>query len=498
MSRRFALALDLGSTSARAVLVDEDGEAVAEARRPTEPLFPQRGWVELDPWHLWHALRDSMQEAMAAASATTDEIAGAGVTTSRETCLVWDRATGEPIHPAIMWMSKQTDSVVERWRAAGLDDEFRSRTGLFNDSFFSAAKLAWILDRVPGARDRAEADELAAGTLDTWLAWNLTGGRNHVTDPSEASRTALFSLAALAWDEELCRVTGVPRPLLADVLDSDALFGEVRPAEVGLPGTSAFPLTAIMGDQMAGMFGQGCLATGSVKNTFGTAGVLTANTGSQPAALDGLTASVSWTLEGVTDYEAEGVVFHSGQTLQWMREKLQLMGVDEHSEQVASRVTDSGGVYVVPAFAGICAPHWVRGASASIVGLTLESTKAHVVRAGLEAMAYQTRDNVEAFTAGGFEVPELRVDGGAAANDLLCQFQADILGVPVLRPRQLERTALGIAHVAGVAGGMWKLGDLARSWEAERVFEPQMSEDRREILYAGWTAAVRTVTGRDT
>ncbi len=293
-------------------------------------------------------------------------------------------------------------------------------------------------------------------------------------------------------------MTGVPRPLLADVLDSDALFGEVRPAEVGLPGTSAFPLTAIMGDQMAGMFGQGCLATGSVKNTFGTAGVLTANTGSQPAALDGLTASVSWTLEGVTDYEAEGVVFHSGQTLQWMREKLQLMGVDEHSEQVASRVTDSGGVYVVPAFAGICAPHWVRGASASIVGLTLESTKAHVVRAGLEAMAYQTRDNVEAFTAGGFEVPELRVDGGAAANDLLCQFQADILGVPVLRPRQLERTALGIAHVAGVAGGMWKLGDLARSWEAERVFEPQMSEDRREILYAGWTAAVRTVTGRDT
>ena len=496
MSRRFALALDLGSTSARAVLVDEAGEGVAEARRPTEPLFPQRGWVELDPWHLWAALRDSMQEAMAAVGATTDEIAGAGVTTSRETCLVWDRATGEPIHPAIMWMSKQTDGIVERWRAAGLDDEFRARTGLFNDSFFSASKLAWILDHVPGSRQRAEAGELAAGTLDTWLAWNLTGGRNHVTDPSEASRTALFSLAALAWDEELCRATGVPRPLLPDVLDSDAMFGEVRPADVGLPGGGAFPLTAIMGDQMAGMFGQGCLATGSVKNTFGTAGVLTANTGDQPAVLDGLTASVSWTLEGVTDYEAEGVVFHSGQTLQWMRDKLHVMGPDERSEEVASRVTDSGGVYVVPAFAGICAPHWVRDASASIVGLTLESTSAHVVRAGLEAMAYQTRDNVEAFAAGGFEVPELRVDGGATTNDLLCQFQADILGIPVLRPRQLERTALGIAHVAGVAGGMWKLGDLARRWQAERVFEPQMSEDRRETLYAGWTAAVRTVTGR--
>lgn len=496
MTRRYALALDLGSTSARAVLVDEAGEAVAEGRRPTEPLFPHRGWVELDPWHLWSALRDSMAEAMAAVSATTDQIAGAGVTTSRETCLIWDRATGQPIHPAIMWMSKQTDAVVERWRAAGLDQEFRSRTGLFNDSFFSAAKLAWILDHVPGARERAEAGDLAAGTLDTWLAWNLTGGRSHVTDPSEASRTALYSLSDLAWDEELATTIGIPLPLLADVLDSDAAFGEVRPADVDLPGTEAFPLTAIMGDQMAGMFGQGCLATGSVKNTFGTAGVLTANTGDRPAALDGLTASVSWTLEGVTDYEAEGVVFHSGQTLQWMREKLRLLGPDERSEEVASRVEDSGGVYVVPAFAGICAPHWVRDASASIVGLTLESTNAHVVRAGLESMAYQTRDNVEAFKAGGFDVPELRVDGGASSNDLLCQFQADILGVPVLRPRQLERTALGIAHVAGVPSGMWELGDLASRWEAETVFEPQMSDDERESRYAGWTAAVRTVTGR--
>jgi glycerol kinase len=497
VSARYALALDLGSTSARAVLVDEEGEAVAEARRPTEPLFPQRGWVELDPWHLWRSLRDSMEEAMAAVSATTDDIVGAGVTTSRETCLVWDRATGEPVHPAIMWMSKQTDGIVDRWRAEGLDDDVRARTGLFNDSFFSAAKLAWILEHVDGVRDRALRGELAAGTLDTWLAWNLTGGRNHVTDPSEASRTALFSLADLAWDDELCSRTGVPRSLLPDVLDSDAHFGEVRPADVGLPGRAAFPLTAIMGDQMAGMFGQGCLATGSVKNTFGTAGVLTANTGDRPAVLDGLTASVAWTLDGITDYEAEGVVFHSGQTLQWMRDKLHVMGPHQRSEEVASQVPDSGGVYVVPAFAGICAPHWVRDASASIVGLTLESTNAHVVRAGLEAMAYQTRDNVEAFTAGGFALPELRVDGGATTNELLCQFQADILGVPVLRPRQLERTALGIAHVAGVAGGMWKIGDLAARWEADRVFEPQMSEDRRESLYAGWKAAVRTVTGRD-
>ena len=489
-------ALDLGSTSARAVLVDADGETVASAGRPTEPCFPQRGWVELDPWHLWRAMRDSLGEALTTAGATTDDLVGAGVTTSRETCLLWDRSTGEPIYPAIMWMSKQTDAIVERWRTQGLDEELRSRTGLFNDSFFSAAKLAWTLENVPGARARAEAGELAAGTLDTWLVWNLTGGRCHLTDPSEASRTALFSLADLAWDEMLCDAAGVPLAVLAEVRDSDGDFGEVRPSEVGLPGTAPFPVSAVMGDQMAGMFGQGCLATGSVKNTFGTAGVLTANTGAEPAVLDGLTASVAWTLGGTTDYEAEGVVFHSGQTLHWMREKLGLLAPDERSEDVAAGVPDSCGVYVVPAFAGICAPHWVRDATASIVGLTLESTRAHVIRAGLEAMAYQTRDNVEAFRDGGFDVPELRVDGGATSNELLCQFQADILGVPVLRPRQLEQTALGVAHVAGVAGGLWKLGELAERWSAERVFEPAMSEDQRETLYDGWQAAVRTVTER--
>jgi glycerol kinase len=496
MSTRLAAALDLGSTSARTVLVNADGEVVAQASRPTNPQFPQRGWVELDPWHLWHGLRDSLAEALGSAGATTDDVVGAGVTTSRETCLVWDRATGEPIHPAIMWMSKQTDAIVARWRAEGRDEEFRSRTGLFNDSFFSAAKLAWILENVAGARQRAESGELAAGTLDTWLVWNLTGGRTHATDPSEASRTALFSLADLSWDEHLCAVAGVPLALLPEVRPSDAFFGEAQPGELGLPGRSPFPASAVMGDQMAGMFGQGCLSTGSVKNTFGTAGVLTANTGDSPAVLDGLTASVAWTLGGVTDYEAEGVVFHSGQTLQWMRDKLGVLAPDERSQEVAARVPDTGGVYVVPAFAGMCAPHWARDASASIVGLTLESTAAHVVRAGLEAMAYQTRDNVEAFRAGGFDVPELRVDGGATSNDLLCQFQADILGVPVLRPRQLEQTAIGVAHVAGVSAGMWKLEDLASRWSAERVFEPRMSEDRRADLYGGWCAAVRTVTGR--
>jgi len=496
MTRRLAVALDLGSTSARAVVLGEDGGVLSEARRPTEPLFPQPGWVELDPWHLWRGLRDSLVEALATVGATTDDIAGAGVTTSRETCLIWDRATGEPIHPAIMWMSKQTDAFVERWHAAGLDGDFRNRTGLFNDSFFSAAKLAWILDAVPGARARAEAGELAAGTLDTWLVWNLTGGRTHATDTSEASRTALYSLAELTWDSGLCHAVGVPPVLLPEVRASDAFYSEVRPEDTGLPGTRTFPLTAVMGDQMASMFGQNCVTPGSTKNTFGTAGVLTANTGDQPVLMPGLTASVGWTLAGVTTFEAEGVVFHSGQTLQWMREKLGLMAPDERSEALAAHVPDTGGVYVVPAFAGMCAPHWSRDSAASIVGLTLESTRAHVVRAGLEAMAYQTRDNVEALCAGGFEVDELRVDGGASANDLLCQFQADILGMPVLRPQHLEQTALGIAHVAGVAPGLWKLDDLGSRWQVERVFEPTMNEATRENLYAGWKAAVATVTKR--
>ncbi|MDQ0261749.1 glycerol kinase GlpK [Sinomonas atrocyanea] len=494
MTARYVLALDEGSTSARAVLVSLEGEIVAEARNPVVPTFPRPRWVELDPMALWETQRRSMQAAMAKVGATTDDLAAVGITTHRETCLVWDRRTGEPVHPALMWMSKQTDAIIDGWRLDGLDAEFRSRTGLFNDSFFSAAKLAWILDNVPGARVRAERGELAAGTVDTWLLWQLTGGRSHFTDHSEASRTALFSLDALDWDEKLAEACGIPLRLLPPALASDAHFGEMRPQDVGLPGTASVPIMAIMADQQAGMFGQACFESGSVKNTYGTAGVLTANTGSTPVVVDGLTASVGWTVAGTTAYELEGVVFHCGQTLQWMRERLGVLKPEEQIEEVASRVPDTGGVYVVPAFAGLCAPHWSRDSRASIVGLTLESGAEHVVRAGVEAMAYQTRDNVDVLCASGLAVPELKVDGGAARSDLLCQFQSDILGIPVRRPAELERTALGIAHLAGMGVGLWGQDDLATGWRLDRVFEPQMSEDRREALYAGWQDAVRTVT----
>lgn len=495
MSPRYVLALDEGSTSARSVLVDEHGRIVAEARTPVVPQHPQHRWAELDPRALWEGQRRSIVEAMAKVGATTDDLIAVGITTHRESALVWDRRTGEPVHPAVMWMSKQTDAIIDRWSEQGLDDDVRARTGLRNDSYFSAGKLAWILENVPGVRERAERGELAAGTIDTWLLWNLTGGRSHLTDHSEASRTALFSLETLDWDDKLCDACGIPQPLLPTALPSDAFFGEMRPEDVGLPGTRAVPVRAVLADQQSGMFGQGCFEPGSVKNTFGTAGVLTGNAGERPVVLEGLTSSVGWTVGGVTTYEVEGVVFHSGQTLQWMRDNLGLLGSGDDIEEVALRVPDSGGVYVVPAFAGICAPHWVNDAHAGLVGLTLASAGAHVVRAGVEAMAYQTRDNLDVLVGSGTPVPALKVDGGASRSGLLCQFMADISGIPVQRPTELERTALGVAQVAGLAVGHWTWSDLAEHWQLDRVFEPEMPEARREELYAGWQHAVRTITG---
>jgi len=490
----YVLALDEGSTSARAVLVDLAGHIVAEARHAVVPLFPRPRWVELDPIALWDSQLRSIREVMEKVGATTNDIAAVGITTHRETCLVWDRRTGEPVHAALMWMSKQTDPIVDRWRADGLDSEFRARTGLFNDSYFSAGKLAWLMENVPGARSRAEAGELAAGTVDTWLLWNLTGGQSHLTDHSEASRTALFNLADLTWDEDLCAACGVPLELLPAAVPSDSSFGQLSP-DLGLPGSADVPITAIMADQQAGMFGHACFEPGAAKNTFGTAGVLTANCGPNPHVMEGLTASVGWTVSDKTDYEAEGVVFHSGQTLQWLRDRLGVLRDDDDIEQVAGRAADNGGVYVVPAFAGLCAPYWNREVRASIVGLTLETGAEHVVRAAVEAMAYQTRDNVDALVAGGIPVPELKVDGGAARSNLLCQFQADLIGIPVMRPTELERTALGVAHVAGMGVGLWRQEDLAARWTTDRVFEPSMSEDERERLHSGWLDAVHSVIG---
>jgi glycerol kinase len=484
------LAIDEGSSSARAVIIDADGLVVSEASVQIHPIFPHEGWVELDPKELWTAPREAIERAMVTANLSASDISAVGVTTHRETIVMWDRSTGEPVYNAIMWMSKQTNDIVKEWSDKGLDSEFRRRTGLRNDAFFSASKIVWLLRHIPGVRERAERGELAIGTPDMWLLWNLTGGSSHKAEVSAASRTALFHIERGEWDEEFCEILGIPTSIFPEVSSSNRWFGDV--VEGVFPGMLAHPvpIMAILGDQQAGLFGQGCLAEGSAKNTFGTAGVLTVNVGTSPKIMDGLSSSFAWKIDDQVTYEAEGVVFHSGQTIQWLRDGLGMFSYASQSEAMAESVPDNGGVFLVPAFAGLCDPHWDRDAKGMIIGLTLETTAAHVARAGIEAMAFQTRDNVVALGQGGINIEVLKVDGGAVSNDFLCQFQADILGIPVARPVGLERTALGIGHLAGAGVGMWSVADIEGRWQEDRIFEPIIEEDERESLYADWLAAV--------
>ena len=488
MTPRYVMALDEGSSSARTLIIDPDGRVVSEARRQLDFDFPRPGWVELDPVKLFEAQSSTIRQAMDEAGCTGRDIASVGITTHRETAMIWDRKTGEPVHNAVVWMSKQTDAIIKRWSSEGLNHEIRQRTGLFNDSYFSAGKLAWLLENVEGCRTRAERGDLAAGTVDTWLLWNLTGGRSHMTDHSEASRTMIFNLENLGWDEHLCSSFGIPLELLPEAAPSDTHFGETSPELLD----AEVPITAILADQQAGLFGQACFEEGMAKNTFGTAGVLTINAGTKPLYVDGMTTSVGWTAGGESTYEIEGVVFHSGQTIQYLRDRLHMIGDASETETIARELDDAGGVYFVPAFQGLCAPHWDREAKAAIVGISLETETRHIVRAALESMAYQTHDNIEALIGGGEEISSLRVDGGASRNDELCQFQADISNVPVERPHELERTGLGVAYLAGFAPGVWTGTDeVARSWTPERVFKPRMPEEKRGKLYRGWRSAVQ-------
>ena len=490
MAANYILSLDEGSSSARAVIIDRDGHTVGEATRPVEAMYPNPGWVELSPADLWDAPKACIEDAMKTAKLTAKDIAAVGVTTHRETIVMWDRKTGVPVYNAIMWMSKQTDDIVAEWSAKGLDEEFRRRTGVRNDSYFSASKIAWLLRHVPGARDRAERGELAIGTPDVWMLWNLTGGAAHKIEASAASRTALLDINRAQWDEEFCRILDIPTSLLPEIVHSVSVFGELTEGVLTGSLTHSVPVTAMLGDQQAGLFGQACLETGSAKNTFGTAGVLTVNVGGAPKVMDGMSSSVAWNIDGKVTYEAEGVVFHSGQTIQWLRDKLKLFSSTHEVESLAESVPSSNGVYLVPAFAGLCDPYWDRNVKAAVIGLTLESTSAHVARAGLESMAFQTRDNVDKLRSGGIEIPELKVDGGATKNNFLCQFQADILGIPVVRPLNLERTVLGIAHLTGVGLGWWSVESIAERWILDRTFEPRMSDDQRESIYTGWQDAV--------
>jgi glycerol kinase len=488
---RYVLALDQGTTSSRAILFDADGKPIATAQKEFPQIYPKPGWVEHNPRDIWSTQIGVANEVIAKAHIQAQDIAAIGVTNQRETTLIWDRKTGEPIFNAIVWQCRRTVDMCERLKADGYADDIRSRTGLVVDAYFSGTKVAWILDHVSGSRERARNGELAFGTVDTWLLWNLSGGNLHVTDVSNASRTLLFNIHTQTWDDEMLRRLDIPRELLPEVRPSSAVYGETDPTYFG----AAIPLGGAAGDQQAATFGQTCFTPGSVKNTYGTGCFMLMNVGERAVASSGgLLTTIGWKVgeQGSTVYALEGSVFIAGAAIQWLRDELKLIESASESEAVATSVLDTGGVYVVPAFVGLGAPYWDGFARGTIVGLTRGSNRAHIVRATLESIAYQTRDVVEVMIRdAGLKLDALRVDGGATGNNWLMQFQADILGVPVQRPATTETTALGAAYLAGLAVGFWKTPEqIAAQWSVERTFEPHMGADQRERLYTDWQRAV--------
>lgn len=492
MEKSYVMGIDEGTTGARTLIFDGEGQIVAETARELTQKYPHPGWVEHDPTEIIEAQLETMRHTLEKAGVSPQDIRTIGLTNQRETAMVWEKESGRPIYNAIVWASRQSADVVERWAAAGLGEEVRKKTGLIMDAYYSASKIAWILDRVEGARGRAERGELLAGTIDAWLMWNLTGRERFVTDYSNAARTMMFNIHELRWDEELCKGFDIPISILPEVLPSDAHFGTV-----GQVFGAEVPIQGVLGDQQAGLFGQACYEKGLAKMTFGTAGVFVLNTGSEPVVLDGLTASTAWGVNGEVTYEIEGVIYASGKTMQWLRDDLKIIHSAPDSEWYSGQVPDTQGVYLVPAFTGLAAPEWDMYARAAIVGMSSSTNRLHIIRAGLESMAYQTRDVVDRLLASGeVGLSELRVDGGAAKNSILCQFQADILGIPVIRPKNTEATVTGAAYLAGLSSGLWKdLDEVASLWQEERVFEPRMSEERREQIYAGWREAVKLTRG---
>jgi glycerol kinase len=483
------LGLDQGTTGSTALVFDRRGRVVARAYRELTQHFPEPGWVEHDPEEIWRITLAVAREALAQVPGGPAAVAGVGITNQRETTVVWDRATGEPVCPAIVWQCRRTAGICDALRAAGREEFLRERTGLVLDAYFSASKLAWILDRVPGARERAAAGELCFGTVDSWLIWNLTGGRVHATDLSNASRTMLFNLNTCAWDDDLLALFGVPRTMLPEVRSSSGDFGRTAPDLFGV----ALPIGGAIGDQQAATFGQACFRPGQAKLTYGTGGFLLLPVGERPVfSKNGLLTTIAWGLGGRVEYALEGSIFSAGSAIQWLRDGLGILRTAAESEELARQVPDTGGVYLVPAFTGLGAPYWDMYARGTIVGVTRGTTRAHLARAALEAIAYQARDVLEAMEVdAGAALSTLRVDGGAAANDFLVQFQADLLGVPVERPHTVETTALGAAYLAGLATGVWaSTAEVEANWERERVFRPVMAAKERERLLAGWRRAV--------
>jgi glycerol kinase len=484
------LALDQGTTSSRAIVFDAQARVLGSAQKEFEQHFPQPGWVEHDAEEIWATQLATAKQALAEAKMDADDLAAVGITNQRETTLVWERRSGRPIHNAIVWQDRRTAGLCDQFRAQGVDPLITGRTGLLLDAYFSGTKLRWLLDHVDGARTRAEKGELAFGTVDAWLIWKLTNGRVHATDATNASRTLLFNIHTRDWDEKLLQLMRVPRALLPAVVDSSGVCAESDPAIFG----RAVPIAGIAGDQQAALFGQQCLRPGMVKNTYGTGCFMLMNTGERPVdSKSRLLTTVAWKIGERFEYALEGSVFIAGAVVQWLRDGLGLIKTSAEIDRLAQQVEDNGGVYFVPAFAGLGAPHWDAYARGTITGLTRGATAAHVARAALESIAFQTADVLDAMRAdSGIAVSELRVDGGASQSDLLMQFQADLLGVPVLRPKAYESTALGAAYLAGLATGTWKDAKALESyWQLERRFEPAMPKSSREALRSRWNQAVR-------
>ena len=491
---KYIMALDAGTTSNRCILFNERGEMCSVAQREFTQYFPKPGWVEHDADEIWASQLGVAVEAMNMVGVTAEDIAAIGITNQRETAIVWDKNTGVPVYHAIVWQCRRTSEDCDALMARGLTDKFKQKTGLVIDAYFSATKIKWILDNVPGARQKAENGELLFGTVETWLIWKLTKGAVHVTDYSNASRTMLFNINTLEWDDEILAELNIPRSMLPEVKASSCVYGEADPSFLGGP----IPIAGAAGDQQAALFGQTCFTAGEVKNTYGTGCFLLMNTGEKPVFSDnGLVTTIAWGLDGKVNYALEGSIFVAGAAVQWLRDEMRLIDSASDSEYMANKVKDSNGCYVVPAFTGLGAPHWDQYARGTIVGITRGVNKYHIIRATLESLAYQTHDVLSAMEADShMKITSLKVDGGASANNFLMQTQADIVNVPVIRPQCVETTAMGAAYLAGLAVGYWaSKEDVIKNWMSDQIFKPSIEEAEREKRIRGWNKAVKYAYG---
>ncbi|EXX86583.1 glycerol kinase [Paenibacillus darwinianus] len=491
MEKKYILSLDQGTTSSRAVLFNKAGEIVNIAQQEFKQYFPNPGWVEHDASEIWVSILGVIAGVLNKSRVSPKEIAAIGITNQRETAVVWDRRTGNPIYNAIVWQSRQTAEICDDLKAEGLNDLFRGKTGLLIDAYFSGTKVKWILDHVEGARTQAENGDLLFGTIDTWLIWKLSGGEAHVTDYTNASRTLMYNIYELTWDDELLSILGVPHTMLPEVKSSSEVYATTVPHHFF---GEAVPISGVAGDQQAALFGQACFEEGMAKNTYGTGCFMLMNTGEKAVPSNhGLLTTIAWGIDSKVEYALEGSIFVAGSAIQWLRDGLRMIKSAPQSEEYAVRVTSTEGVYVVPAFVGLGTPYWDSDVRGTVFGLTRGSSKEHFIRATLESLAYQTKDVLDAMEAdSGIKLKKLRVDGGAVKNNFLMQFQSDLLNVPVERPIVNETTALGAAYLAGLAVGFWSdKKDITANWQIDRSFEPNMTQDERVSLYTGWQKAVQ-------